>query len=520
VACFAERLRAALFAVGAALALSACTTLGPDFQEPEAAWVSGWQTDLYGQAVDPAQQSEVDLQFWWHLFDDPVLNGLIDEARRENPGLRIAGLRILESRAQLGIAGSTLYPQVQQGSGAVTYVDTSQDGGAFSNDQNFTSYQAGFNVGWELDFWGRFRRGIESADAVFLASITNQRDAQVLLIAQVADLYFGYRTTRARIQIARQNATIQQRSLEITERLFKSGQKSELDLQQAKTQYLTTLSTIPPLEISLVQQRNALAAVLGRPPGNVPELGNAQTELPTLNPVAVDDIPARLLTRRPDVRTAAWQVAAQSAQIGIAEADYYPAISLAGSVGWSGNSENGSPDTTTLAGGPSFTWNLFDYGRIGNNVRVQDARLQQAIEAFQNSVLQAAQEIDSAAVTVVKTAELQVLLTQSVEAAERSLDLANILYVEGYADFSRVLDAQRAVFSQTTSELANRGNHISAIIGLYKALGGGWVDTPIEEIIPESTRETMKARSDWGDLLSAPLPVPAEDSSAISGAAK
>jgi len=517
---FVDRLRLAPVVLAGTLAVSGCTTLGPDFQEPEAAWVSEWQTDLYGQVVDPAQQSEVDLQFWWRLFDDPILNGLIDTARRENPGLQSAGLRILESRAQLGIAGSNLYPQVQQGSGAVSFVDSRQDGGDFDNDQNFTSYQAGANVGWELDFWGRFRRGIESADAAFFASISNQRDVQVLLIARVADLYYGYRTTRARIDIANRNAAIQKRSLEITEQLFNSGQKSELDLQQAKTQYLTTLSTIPPLEIGLAQQRNALAALLGRAPRDVPELSAARDELPIMGPVAVNDIPARLLTRRPDVRTAAWQVAAQSAQIGIAVADYYPAISLVGNLGWSGYSVNGSSNTTTLAGGPSFTWNLFDHGRIANNVRVQDARLQLAIEAFQNSVLQAAQEIDDAAVTVVKTGELQALLEQSVAAAERSLELANILYVEGYADFSRVLDAQRAVFTQTTNELANRGNHISAIIGLYKSLGGGWVDAPIDEIIPESTRETMKSRSDWGNLLSAPLPVPAADSSAIPGASE
>jgi outer membrane protein TolC len=237
--------------------------VGPDFEEPKAQWLSEWQTDLYGQLGNPEAESEVDLRFWWQLFDDPVLNQLIDTARRENIDLRIAGLRILESRAQLGIAGSSLYPQSQVGSGAVTYIDSRQSGGDFNNDQSFTSYQAGVDVGWELDFWGRFARGIESADAAYLASITNQRDAQVLLTAQVADLYFGYRTTLASIAIARENAKIQKRSLEITERLFKGGQNSELDLQQARTQYLSTRSTIPPLEISLVQFRNALATVLG-----------------------------------------------------------------------------------------------------------------------------------------------------------------------------------------------------------------------------------------------------------------
>lgn len=500
--------------------LAACTTLGPDYREPEVSWLADWQTDLYGQVANPQQQAAVDLRFWWQVFDDPTLNELIETARRVNPGLQIAGLRMLESRAQLGIAGSSLYPQRQQVSGDAIYTDTRQNGGGVDNDDSFARYQTGIDIGWELDFWGRFQRGIESADAAFFASITNQQDVQVLLAAQVADLYFSYRTTRALIEIARKNADIQRRSLEITERLFRGGQQSELDLQQAKAQYLTTLSSVPPLEIQLTQVRNALATLLARPPGDIPELATAAKELPSVPNAEIDAIPARLLARRPDIRTAAWQVAAQSAQIGIAEADYYPAISLLGTVNWSGSSASGVPDTTLLGAGPSLTWNVFDHGRIANNVRLQDARLQQAIEGFQNRVLQAAQEIDSAAISVVKTHELEAMLVQSVAAAERSLELATKLYVEGYADFSRVLDAQRSVFSQSTNELANRGNHISAIISLYKALGGGWQETPIEQLVPESTRETMRERSDWGDLLTAPLPVPPEASSSYPGAAK
>jgi outer membrane protein TolC len=156
--------------------------------------------------------------------------------------------------------------------------------------------------------------------------------------------------------------------------------------------------------------------------------------------------------------------------------------------------------------GPALTWNVFDYGRIRNNVRLQDARLQQSIENFQNSVLQAAREIDDAAIGVVKTREQQSVLSESVQAAERSLELANRRYQEGYADFQRVLDAQRALFSQTERELVNRGNHVSAVIALYRAMGGGWLDMPLEEIVPSATRDTMRERSDWGDLLDAPLP--------------
>jgi NodT family efflux transporter outer membrane factor (OMF) lipoprotein len=497
--------RAAVFA--AALVQYACTTLGPDFQQPEVDWLEDWQTSLYGQVGAPLHQAEADLRFWWRAFDDPVLNRLIESARRANPSLRAAGLRILESRAQLGIAGSARYPQTQQLGGAASYVNTRQRGGAQPGfDQDFGSYQAGFNLGWELDFWGRFRRGIESADAAFFASIANQQDLQVLLSAQVADLYFSYRTAELRIAIARENAAIQKRSYEITELLYERGEKSELDLQQAKTQYLATLSTIPNLQISLTQTGNALATLLGRPPGDLPELGGSTVRLPAVEPLAIRDIPAHLLMRRPDIRAAALQVAAQSAQIGIAEADFYPSISLLGSIGWSGNGLSASPDVGTLAIGPAFAWDIFDYGRIGNNIRVQDARLQESIEQYQETVLRAAREIDDAAISVVKTAEQQAVLNASVIAARRSLELANSRYREGYADFQRVLDAQTSVFSQTTNQLANQGNHVSAVVALYKALGGGWFDMPVEQLIPEDVRDAMRERSDWGDLLTRPLP--------------
>lgn len=498
-----------------ALLLSGCTLLGPDYSEPQIPWLADWQPDLYGQLDAPGvAQTESDLRFWWLAFDDPGLSQLIETARRDNPTLRIAGLRILESRAILGIAGSSLYPQVQQFQGAVSYVNTQQHGGVSANrNQDLTAYDSALALGWELDFWGRFRRGIESADAAFLASIANQQDVQVLLAAQVADLYFAWRTTGLRIAMARANAARQQRSYEITERLFTSGQSSELDLQQAKTQYLTTLSTIPDLEIAQVRARNAIAALLGRPPGDLPELASVAGPLPTMKPALGTDIPAQLLLRRPDLRTAAWQVAAQSAQLGIAEADYYPSITLAGRLAWTGDTLNATPDTGSLVVGPSVTWNLFDYGRIENNVRLQDARLQQRIEAFQAAALEAAREIDDAAVSVLKSAEQRAILRDAVVAAERALDLANIRYQEGYADFQRVLEAQRVLFSQSERELVNQGNHVSAVIALYKALGGGWSEASAGQLLPAGTQDAMRARTDWGDLLTAPLPpaVPAAE---------
>lgn len=483
--------------------LSACTTLGPDYSEPDVEWLKSWEPSGYSGGASLQARKSVDLRFWWKLFNDPSLNELIEIAKRENLALRTAGLRVLESRALLGVAGSTLYPQLQQATGAISYVNNQYHGGTPSPpDQDFGSYQAGFNLAWELDFWGRFRRSIESADAAFFASLANQQDAQVLVTAGVVDLYYAYRLTEARIAIANKNAKTQKRSFEITTKLFESGEQSELDLQQAKTQYLATLSTIPELEITLTRTRNALGVLLGRPPGRIPELKPGKGRLPIIPAARIDTAPAQLLARRPDVRAAAWAVAAQSAQIGIAEAEYYPAISLLGTLNFSATSLSGSPDQTSLVLGPSLRWNIFDYGRISNNILIQDARLQQLIETYQATVLQAAQEVDDAAVAIRQTAEQIKLTDRTVEASERALEIANRRYQEGFADFQRVLDAQRTLFNQSERQLLARGSNISAAINLYKSLGGGWIEIPMDQMIPEETKKTMQERSDWSGILS------------------
>ena len=182
-------------------------------------------------------------------------------------------------------------------------------------------------------------------------------------------------------------------------------------------------------------------------------------------------------------------------------ADFYPAISLLGSLGWAGSSLGGGT-STTFAAGPALKWNIFDYGRIENNIRLQDARLQQLIEQYQEAVLSAAQEVDDAAISVVKSEEQLKLLEQTVKSAERALEIANTSYHEGYADFQRVLDAQRALFTQNDRLVSN----ISAIIALYKSLGGGWSPVKTEHLLPADMSDTLKQRVDWGDLLDAPLP--------------
>jgi NodT family efflux transporter outer membrane factor (OMF) lipoprotein len=499
----------AVVLAGTAL-LSACTTLGPDFKPPQVPWLDAWTGgSLKALPVDPkGRRPPLAHEEWWRNFNDPVLDQLIAEAQRVNPNVRTAGLRIMEARAQLGIAGSTLYPQVRQVTGDALWAGEQRPG---APDTNAVSISAGFQFGWELDFWGKFRRGIEAADAGYFASIAQYDDLQVLMAAQTASLYCSIRTVEARLAIARENATLQKRSLEIAERLFKAGEDSELDVQQAKAQYLGTLATIPALEGVLRQTQNALAALLARPPGPLPEMAAGKEAIPQAELAVIVDMPADLLRRRPDIRAAEMQMAAQSALIGVSLADLYPSISLAGVVGVSATSLGGSSHVLSWGLGPSLVWNVFDRGRLTNAVLVQDARFQQLHELYQDAVLRAAREVDDAAVGFAKTGEQIVLLAESVKAARRSLDIATIQYREGLTDFERVLDSQRVLFAQEENLVVTRGNLIQNLIALYKAMGGGWEQGRIRPVVDDAMRETMDQRSNWKGILAAPLPAPGAD---------
>ncbi|MDM0111255.1 efflux transporter outer membrane subunit [Variovorax sp. J22R133] len=488
--------------------LGGCTTVGPDFERPRVPWLDGWKGGSLDAIVARPKPGREEVQAWWRNFHDPVLDQLIAQAQRVNPNVRTAGLRIMEARAQLGIAGSTRYPQVQQATSDLLAVGERRPGGG---DTQAVAFSAGLRASWELDFWGKFQRSIEAADAGYFASIAQYDDVQVLMAAQVAALYCSIRTFEVRLRIARENAALQRRSLEITERLFKSGNDSELDVQQARAQYLGTLATIPQLEIALRQTQNALSTLLARAPGPLPEMATGKEDIPQAELDVIVDMPADLLRRRPDVRAAEMQLAAQSALIGVSEADLYPSISLLGSIGVSATSLGASTRALNWALGPSLVWNVFDHGRLTNTVLLQDARFQQLYEQYQDAVLRAAREVDDAAVSFARTREQIELLTQSVKAAQRSLDIATLQYREGLVDFQRVLDSQRAFFAGQDQLVTSRGNLTQSLVAIYKAMGGGWEQGRSRPVLDDATRETMGQRSKWKDLLAAPLPAPGAD---------
>jgi NodT family efflux transporter outer membrane factor (OMF) lipoprotein len=478
-----------------------CAMVGPDFEPPQAELPTQWN------APDTAvsEQQPADYSQWWQVFRDPVLDTLVETARNQNLSLQIAGLRVLEARAQLGIVTGSLYPQSQTVSGNYSY---NRGRETVLTDRYFSQAGVGFDAAWEMDFWGKFRRSLESADASLLASVASYDDVLVTLTAEVARNYVLIRTLEERIRLARENIAIQQRSLELTTNQFETGSVTELDMQQATTQLRNTEATVPALQISLDKSRHALSILMGMPPQDLANMLGSGGVIPTAPAEVAMGIPAELLRRRPDIRQAELQAAAQSAQVGVASAELLPAFSLFGSFGW--NVNNAGQDSLgdlfdansfAFSTGPAFNWKIFNYGRLQNQVRVQDARLEQLLTNYENTVLVAAGEVEDAISGFLNSRQEAGFREQSAAAAERSSDLSMLQYTEGVSLYQSVLDSNRALAAQQDAYAQVRGNIALNLISLYKALGGGWETRTETPFVSEQVQQKMRDRTDWGKLL-------------------
>ena len=486
--------------------LASCAPVGPDFVRPEPEVAGEWSLPVTdGLETEPAELVE-----WWRVFGDPLLNELVEDSLMGNNSLEIAGLRVLEARAQLGIATGLQYPQSQAAFGEAGWVSPPENSGVSSNYWNFG---LGVGASWEIDFWGRFRRGIESADAAFLASIAAYDQARLLVSSAVVSNYILIRVLEEQLLIAHENFKIQKRSYDIAGVLFRNGSDSELDMQQANTLLLATKSTIPTLESSLRRARNALSTLLGQQPGSVTQRLTQGKGIPALPENIAIGFPADMLRRRPDVRQAELLAMAQNARIGMAKADLYPSFSLVGSIGLTSGGPGDlnfgdlfSTDALGLSIGPSFVWPFLNYGRIKNNVRVQDARLQQALINYSEIVLQASREVEDAMASYVGAKEQSTILVETVVSAERSNELSTLRFKEGFSDYQRVLDAQKSLFTQQQRYITALGDSVSSLVALYKALGGGWKNNGELPWINPETLELMQERTDWGDMIKVDYP--------------
>lgn len=503
------------------LGTAGCTAVGPDFTRPSAPVAGSWI-----EKDDPkVKTSSADFSQWWTVFEDPVLNKLVQIACANNPNLQVVGLRILEARAQLGIALGDQFPQQQLGKASYTYTVNSENAAnsAGGGDFKYGTYNYGIDVAWELDFWGKYKRAIESADANLMASVANYESALVSLAGDVASAYVQIRTYEERLQVARDNVEIQKESLRLTEVRFRNGAVTELDVQQAKTLLFDTQSQIPALEINLQQSRNTLSILLGMPPSDLVDLlGDKPGTIP-IPPVEVAvGIPAELLRRRPDIRSAELQAASQCAQIGVAKADLFPKISLLGSFGFlssssgltrtgrSGFTELFTWNSYTMTTGPTIEWPILNYGRLTNNVRVQDARFEQMMVTYRNTVLSAAKEVEDALVGFLRSQDQTVYLTESVKAAKRAVDLSMLQYREGAVDFTTVLNSQQSLVQEQDRLTQSRGAVPTNLVALYKGLGGGWELHTGKDFVPAETVRAMKERTNWGNLLPVQGGLPAD----------
>jgi NodT family efflux transporter outer membrane factor (OMF) lipoprotein len=490
--------------------LAACA-VGPDFFPPSAPIAD----TFLGTGSRSIKSGHQDYRDWWKAFHDPTLNQLIQIAYDQNLTLLSAGTRVLQARAALGIAIGSFYPQVQQGTGSLIYTQPSAATPAAPPNATPTQFWTdalAAQAAWELDFWGRFRRGVESADGAYLASIASYDDVLVTLLGDVAATYIGIRTTEQLIAIARSNISKQKQSLEIAQAKFKGGGTSERDVFQASNVLEQTQAAIPQLTIQLQQGQNALCVLLGIPPVSLNALlARPRGRIPVPPSTIAVGIPADLLRRRPDVRAAELAALAQNAQIGVAEAQLYPAISITGTFGGAASTANGhnlgqvvSSRGITYAAGPSFQWNILNYGQITNNVRLQDAKLQQLSVDYQNSVLKAQQQVDDGISAFLQSRVQVGYLRRSAEAARGALRIATEQYEQGATDFTTVLIAEQNLFQAESNVATALANVALGATAIYRALGGGWQIREDSYFVTAATADQMRARTNWGNLLPPP----------------
>lgn len=477
----------------ALVAIAGCK-VGPDYGGPPAAPMPpAWH-------VTPDAAIELDRQWlgpWWQGFHDPTLDQLMEAAMAENLDLREAAARIVEARAQRCVVRADLFPQFNQ-SDSFTHRKQAISGGFFAGigglpgasiRSNLDQWTMGLDGSWEIDVFGRLRRLMEAADADIGAAQEDYRDVMVILLADVATNYVNVRTFQKRLQIAHENLEIQKRTLAFTQKRFQADLAAELDVAQARVNVESTASDIPLLEAGLQLALNRLSVLLGAPPGAVDELFRDVAPVPQPpNEIAIG-IPAELIRRRPDVRRAERELAAQTARIGAAVGELYPKFSILGSFGLDARQFDLMFQRNAISAtiGPNMQWQIFSYGRLRCNVMVQETRQQQQAIRYRAVVLRAAEEVDNALVNYVRERQRVGYLQSTVEASQRAVELSGQRYIGGDVSFLRVLDSQRSLLLSQDLLALSRANVSLYLIQLYRALGGGWqlpVSTPEVEEVP------------------------------------
>ena len=510
----------------AALLLAGCT-VGPDFQQPSlwspASWFSARPNPARLEASMPVAEP-VDAE-WWKNFNDPVLTGLVRRVAAGNLDVRTSAVRLAESRAQRSVAGADQFAQIN-GNGSYTRERLSKQGvislvggggsgansvsgGTSSNTQSnglggrqggfpssvagpsaipaFDLFQGGFDASWELDLWGRVRRSVESADAALEASTEAQRAQLLSSIAEVARDYVQLRGTQDTLRITRDNLAAAQESVRLTTERARGGLATDLDVANARAQLESTAATIPQLEQQEAQGINAISLLLGMPPGTLRAELSPRKPVPPVPPRVPVGLPSELARRRPDIRQAEAQLHSATADIGTAKADFYPRLTLSGSVALQAlQVRNLGFSAGTYSYGPSLTIPIFEGGRLRGTLALREAQQQEAAVAYQRTVLQAFTDVDNALIAYTAEQRRRVRLAEQVAQSRRAFNLAQDQYRQGLTDFLQVLTAQRTMLAAEQQLSDSTATVSSNLVALYKALGGGWeADLPMDGPAPK-----------------------------------
>ncbi len=496
--------------IGSAFLLTACFMVGPDYSRPSVKAVDQYRASTQTEFTESLGENSnkiLDPVEWWQSFNDPTLNALLKQATAQNLSLQQTALRIYQLQAQLGVSDAAFLPSANL-SASYSNNRNSAIQEAINDSNNLVSKNALVQLNWELDFWGKARRGIESSLSSYLSGVAAYYSADVSLTADVANTYINIRNYEELIEVARTNLELQKESLRIASARFKYGATSMLDLSQAQSQYEQTKAQIPGLIANLRKAQHAMSILLGEPPEYYEKTyGNTKGSLRPPNELGIG-MPRDLLRRRPDVLQAEFNAASQSALIGVNKSQLFPSFTLGGTFGYS-TSNYGNLTSANL-----FSWGnnssgvsvglylpLFYRGAIVDQVRVQDSVFQQSLLAYQNQVLNAQKEVEDALVTISTTKSSKEDLGRGVIAAKSAADLSLERYKTGQNDYTTVITAQQSLLSMQNSLVQTKSSELIGYVGAFKALGGGWSADMSPPKLPDTMVADMADRTDWGSVL-------------------
>jgi len=445
-------------------------TVGPNYQQPNPPMPTQW----HSATENGLSNGPVEIVRWWNLFGDSQLENLVNRAMGANKDLKVAEARVREARAQWRVAGAASWPAVDA-SGSFERLHQSENAPS-SAGREYDLYQAGFDAGWEIDLFGGVRRSVEAAIAQVQASEEDRRDVLVTLVAEVATNYLALRGSQGRLAIARENIRTQQNTVDLTQGRFQAGLSSKLAVVQSQALLAGTEAKVPVLEASVRQAIHRLGVLLGLEPEALLEELLPAANIPPAPPAVPVGLPSDLLRRRPDIRRAERQLAAATANIGVATADLFPRFSLTGLIGLQSTA---AADLLTSQSrfwtyGPSVRWPVFDAGKARAAIQVQSTRQEEALAIYEKTVLNALEEVESAMVVYAKSRAASEALNRAVETTRQSADIALELYQKGLVNFLNVLQSQLSLYQIQDQFVQSRQDVSTRCVALFKALGGGW----------------------------------------------